>query len=189
MASLQVRLREWEERKPSDPSEALTDFIATFESEVRIHIRRRLMYYNPKYTVLHGEDGVTQSVWGSVWRVIRNIDTISPERLRSLAHRISKYKMIKCDQKLSAASSPVYHEVPIQPEFDTECSSPTPDQVAATSDEWAVSIRDLPPRDRHIALLLKENRSAAEISKELNLTVRGAEKARKRLRKKLARLL
>jgi len=170
-----------------DPAEVLTEFIDRFEPLVRDHIRRRLKFYNPKYGAIHSADELTQSVWGSVWRVVRNIENVTPERLRGLAYRIARNKMVKRDKKLRAAKSPVYYEVPLAPDQDRAGSDPAPDQVVELHEQWAVQLRALDPRERQIADLLRENRSTDEIAKELNLTVRGAQKACERVRKKLGK--
>lgn len=187
MSEFQKRLQKFRETAPTDPTKAFVAFVDEFEPYTRRYCRRMLEHYHPQYRILHGDDGATQSIFGSVWRVVRNIDKISPDSLRGLAFRISQNKLWRQNRKYEAESSPVYHEEQMDDAFDKASDGDICGLGVVVKEEWSYVLNTLPASDQQIATLLWQSYTAKEIAEALDITVSAAEKVATKVRQNLAR--
>ncbi len=180
LPALLVRIQQGEE-------EAARELLRTYESEVRLVVRRQL----PRLLRSRFDSiDFLQSVWGSFFRRVRSgpSEFEEPRHLVAFLARAAKNKVIDEYRRAASLKQDMTREEPIWSDEDSPrdlaSETDTPSQVAEAKEEYG-RLRELLPMERRRLLELKaEGLSSKEVADKLGISERTVQRVLEDLRKR-----
>ena len=164
------------ERVRTSPEDAARELVDKYGDHILRVVRRKL---HQKLRSKFDSHDFVQAVWASFFALPPDrVKFERPEDLAAFLMQLARNKVVDAvRQRLQTARYDVTREQPLDGSQapgggNLPGREPTASQVAMAREEWERHLREQPAQYRHVFLSLHRGRTAEEIARELNVSLR-----------------